>query len=312
MSLRAALAGMILLVPSGGLALTLEFPAAATVVADRAIPQDSRFVATGPFDGKQVDGVVAEGAVRQQSWKVGAGGLTTLQLLAPLRTQLEQAGYKIAYECEARRCGGFDFRYRLNVLPEPEMHINLGDYRYLAAQKDGDGGTDYVSLIVSRSLNAGFVQLTQIGGKEPVVALTASAKIPDATVALTATDPIGTQLETLGHATLDDLTFKTGSSALGDESFASLSDLAGYLKNRPDARVVLVGHTDAEGALDSNIALSRKRAAAVVARLVGTYGVPRRQVSADGVGYLSPRASNLTDEGRTQNRRVEVILTSTK
>jgi OOP family OmpA-OmpF porin len=40
--------------------------------------------------------------------------------------------------------------------------------------------------------------------------------------------------------------------------------------------------------------------------------VPPAQVEAQGVGYLSPRDTNLTDEGRTRNRRVEVILTSTR
>jgi OOP family OmpA-OmpF porin len=122
---------------------------------------------------------------------------------------------------------------------------------------------------------------------------------------------IGNRLETQGHATLQDLVFKTGSSELGDESFASLADLAAYLNDQPTRKVTLVGHTDAEGALDPNVALSKRRATAVMQRLLRTYGVSRAQVAADGVGYLSPVASNLTADGRAQNRRVEVILNST-
>ena len=76
--------------------------------------------------------------------------------------------------------------------------------------------------------------------------------------------------------------------------------------------MVLVGHTDAEGALEGNIALSKRRATAVMERLVSVYGVEAAQVSADGVGFLSPLASNLTADGRAQNRRVEVVLTSTE
>ena len=79
-----------------------------------------------------------------------------------------------------------------------------------------------------------------------------------------------------------------------------------------NADVLLVGHTDAAGGLEANIALSRRRAASVVAHLVGELGVSRAQVSAEGVGYLVPRASNLTDQGRAENRRVEVVLTSTQ
>jgi outer membrane protein OmpA-like peptidoglycan-associated protein len=76
--------------------------------------------------------------------------------------------------------------------------------------------------------------------------------------------------------------------------------------------VAIVGHTDASGGLEANIALSRKRAQAVRNVLIEAFGVPAAQIQAEGVGYLSPRASNLTEAGRTQNRRVEVMLTSTQ
>ena len=74
----------------------------------------------------------------------------------------------------------------------------------------------------------------------------------------------------------------------------------------------MVGHTDAEGTLSGNLELSKKRAASVLERLVSAYRVPRAQLEAAGVGYLVPRASNLTEGGRDQNRRVEVVLTSTR
>jgi len=74
--------------------------------------------------------------------------------------------------------------------------------------------------------------------------------------------------------------------------------------------VVLVGHTDASGALAPNIALSRARAQAVRAALVAL-GAKADQIGAEGAGYLAPRATNLTPEGRAQNRRVEVMLTPT-
>ena len=46
--------------------------------------------------------------------------------------------------------------------------------------------------------------------------------------------------------------------------------------------------------------------------LIGAYGIPAAQLDAQGVGYLSPIDSNLTEEGRQKNRRVEAILTSTQ
>ena len=92
--------------------------------------------------------------------------------------------------------------------------------------------------------------------------------------------------------------------------FDSLQALADYLANAPDLQVALVGHTDSSGPLDVNIALSKRRAGSVLERLVSDYGVARKQLEAQGMGYLAPVASNLTQQGRDANRRVEVIITS--
>jgi hypothetical protein len=70
-----------------------------------------------------------------------------------------------------------------------------------------------------------------------------------------------------------------------------------------------VGHTDAEGGRDSNIALSEARAEAVRRHLIDvTLGVNPAQLDAAGIGYLAPRATNETAGGREANRRVEVVL----
>jgi outer membrane protein OmpA-like peptidoglycan-associated protein len=76
--------------------------------------------------------------------------------------------------------------------------------------------------------------------------------------------------------------------------------------------VALVGHTDTSGGLETNIVISRRRAEQVRSVLLGQYDVPREQVTAEGVGYLSPRASNLTEAGQQANRRVEVVVTKTE
>jgi OOP family OmpA-OmpF porin len=86
--------------------------------------------------------------------------------------------------------------------------------------------------------------------------------------------------------------------------------LAAWLAESAERRIVLVGHTDAEGALDSNIELSRARAAAVRNALVTEFGADPARIEAAGVGYLAPRAANSLAEGREANRRVEVVLIS--
>ena len=69
----------------------------------------------------------------------------------------------------------------------------------------------------------------------------------------------------------------------------------------------VVGHTDNQGALESNIALSKRRAEAVTTTLASNYGVAANRLLAFGVAELALVASNTGDEGRAKNRRVELV-----
>jgi len=302
-------------VPSTVGAMTLELPAGAVKTLETNEPFASAAIATSVFTNGSVTMETAEGAVTVRAWKIPGGSLSTLQLITPLREQLFELGFQMLVSCETDGCGGFDFRYSIDLLPEPDMHVDLGDFRYLAMRRDiANTEPEFVSLMVSRSVQTGFIQLSYVGQSDefstPIVA---PKNTQNQQVGI---DPLaflglGELLLGVGRAPLDDLSFQTGSSQLGNSKFASLAELAQFLNANPEKTVALVGHTDVEGSLEANIALSKKRAAAVLQRLVSEYGVSKSQLEAAGVGYLSPRSSNLTDEGRTKNRRVEVILTST-
>ncbi|KCV82233.1 OmpA/MotB domain-containing protein [Actibacterium atlanticum] len=302
--------------PLAASAQLLEFPAGAERTADSVQQLSSYRLPIGPFENDTVQTIWAEGEIARQAWQIQIEGATTLQLLAPLRDQLTAEGFEILFECEAENCGGFDFRYATEVLPEPEMHVDLGDYRFLSAHRMGEAAPEYISLMVSRSSLRGFVQVTRVGPELGLDAAlsAASTKNPASPIGTGAFEglPLSEQLQLSGRAILGDLAFETGSSKLGVDQFGSLADLAGFLSDHPEITIALVGHTDAEGGLDGNIALSKKRAQSVMKRLVDVYSIPAAQISAEGVGFLAPVASNQTDDGRTQNRRVEVIITSTQ
>lgn len=306
--LLAALAA----VPAGAShALTLVLPATSKPLADSVSAADSYLLPTGPFTDGALPSETLEGSVSRKTWQVASQGLTSLQLFSPLREQLQAEGYTMLFECGGSECGGFDFRFATEVLPAPDMHVDLTDFRFLSASKGAD---DHVSLLVSRSKNAGFVQMIRVTPTDATAALETAVKAEPVALA-SANLPSGTvsaDLTQLGRAVLRDLAFETGSAALGPGPFESLQVLASFLLADPARRVALVGHTDAVGALDDNVALSKRRAAAVLERLVSAHGVPRSQLEAEGMGYLSPIAPNQTSEGREANRRVEVILLNTK
>lgn len=296
-------------------AVEFTFPGPAVETASRTDPFTSYKIPVGPYADGIVQSLVAEGQSVTKAWKVNIGGGSTLVVMDSLRQQLEAMGFELLFECNTERCGGFDFRFETRVLPDPVMHVDLGDFRYLAAQRLGGAVPEYVSLFVSRGADRIFVQMILVGSLDgaPVPsalggeAAEVAVGLPDATPGT-----VEDALLRAGRVVLDDLEFETGSSSLGEGEFQSLTNLSAYLKANPDIRVALVGHTDAVGALQGNIALSRQRAQSVLERLVSKFEIPRAQLEADGVGYLAPRASNLTEEGRTQNRRVEAVVTSTE
>lgn len=313
--LPTALAALFLGLPVQAAPL-LDMPAPASQIGGWADSPSTLRVPIGPFAAGSLPLREVAGAIDQRAYRMDGQRLTTLQLMTPLLAQLTQEGYKTLYQCETSACGGFDFRYGMNVLPEPQMHVDLGDFRYVAAERPSASGPDLVALLVSRSSDTGFVQVTSITGLSDAAA---AKPAPAAPVALSspAEQPaegqggFGQGLLADGSVALDDLIFASGSAALEDKDYASLQALAAWLTANPTRNVTLVGHTDASGALVPNVALSRLRAQSVRAALVAKFGADPARIDAQGAGYLAPRASNETAEGRTKNRRVEVMLTPT-
>lgn len=298
-----------------GAALTLTFPGEVLREEARSEAFASYALPIAPFDGQSVPTRNVEGALDQRVFQLDAPGVTTLALMAPLREQIVADGFAVVFECEARACGGFDFRFGTDVMPEPDMHVDLGDYLFLSAEKDGET----LSLLVSRTAFAGFVQVTKVTAatlpeSPPKAIVDLEQQEAPAEAVVTAAETIGIKdaLDRDGRAPLDDLVFDTGSSALAEGDYASLAEVAAWLEANPEGTVALVGHTDAAGSLAANIALSERRAEAAAQALIQGYGADQSRIVAKGVGFLAPRATNATDEGRQKNRRVEVVVTSTR
>jgi len=86
-----------------------------------------------------------------------------------------------------------------------------------------------------------------------------------------------------------------------------LDAVADALKNQPDHKMIVEGHTDSQGTESENIVLSQKRAQTVRDYLVSR-GVPAAIISSTGIGQSRPVADNRSPEGRANNRRVEIIV----
>ncbi|MBN1755924.1 OmpA family protein [bacterium] len=116
--------------------------------------------------------------------------------------------------------------------------------------------------------------------------------------------PIRKLIEEQIGITLNNIFFDFDSSNLRPESYPELNRLAKILKENPDQKVEISGHTDSKGSQDYNFSLSDRRAASVVDYLISVGCDPDNLVS-KGYGETKPVATNDTDEGRQMNRRVE-------
>ena len=108
-----------------------------------------------------------------------------------------------------------------------------------------------------------------------------------------------------------DLLFSVDSASVRPDLRRDLSTVSSSLLKYPNSRIEVIGHTDNTGAAAYNQDLSQRRAVSV-AGVLRENGVPGARVAAYGRGEDQPIASNLTPEGRAQNRRVEIIIRPTR
>ena len=111
------------------------------------------------------------------------------------------------------------------------------------------------------------------------------------------------------RAELQGVSFKVGSAELVPSTLATLDKTIAGLKKNAKAKVEIEGHTSSEGGEEYNQKLSEDRANSVRDYMIRK-GISKDRVTAIGYGYSRPKASNDTEEGRKQNRRIEVRVTN--
>lgn len=107
---------------------------------------------------------------------------------------------------------------------------------------------------------------------------------------------------------LETIHFDSGEPIIDPAMHERLHYASRFVRSFPQFPLIVEGHTDALGKVEENMVLSRERAQGVLTFLNEVYRIPREQLHTIGFGPTRPVASNLTKEGRYQNRRVDIIL----
>jgi flagellar motor protein MotB len=240
----------------------------------------------------------------------GPEGRSTLEILRNYQAALEAAGFETLFSCSPDDCGRLfhwifykemDQRIR-NTRTSGSAFDIPQDLRYLAAKGVVGDATVHISVLVA--FDAGFSELS----KRPVTLLeVVETEAMDTGMVTVNAEAMAEGIDATGHIAIYGVYFDTDSAEIKPESSSTLEEISKLLANRPDLELLVVGHTDNQGAYDHNMDLSRRRAEAVATALTVDYGISASRLQAAGVGYLSPVASNDTEPGRGMNRRVELV-----
>ena len=248
------------------------------------------------FAGKKLD---LEGQVTRITY-LARPGPSSAEVFAGLKNDLMTKGFKPYYEAQGPAFGRAQGNLYKN-LREQLFEYSPKGARFLSAKYDSAPATVYVALYGTTSVRVHpgqvILQLDLIE-VEPV---------SDKLVVVSASD-ISRRLETSGRVALYGILFDINKSNIKPESRAALDEIAKYLRANANVKLDVVGHTDNIGSYDSNLDLSRARAAEVVGALVKEYNIDPQRLRASGVGFLAPIASNANENGRAKNRRVELLL----
>ncbi len=235
----------------------------------------------------------------------GPEGRTTLEIFRNYRNALKEADFELLYTCSDKGCGRL-FHWLLYKEKKITTTKTSGqafdqpkDIRYLAAKKKSENGVTHVSLLVA---------IDTIWTKKPVTLLEIiESKAMDTGMVTVNAEVMADEIRSTGHIAIYGIYFDINSENIKPESESALVEIKKLMKARPSLNLLVVGHTDSQGRYEYNMDLSQRRAKSVVKALVERFGVNPKRLTSAGVGYLSPVASNDTAEGRSKNRRVELV-----
>jgi OOP family OmpA-OmpF porin len=117
---------------------------------------------------------------------------------------------------------------------------------------------------------------------------------------------LSASIASTGKVVVNGIYFEADKAVIKPESGPTLDEIVTLMKQNPKLSLFVVGHTANAGPLEGSLKLSIDRANAIVAALTGK-GVAASRLKAVGVGPYCPAASNRTEEGKAQNRRVELV-----
>lgn len=248
--------------------------------------------------------LVLEGKIMRWQYSVSPDN-NPAYVMKNYETAFKNSGYKILLKGKP----GEDFEegaagfYGDFYGPHENLHLEKFGFKYepignhiaiIVAKTHKDNNDIYVVEVISDFTNTTMITQDVI-------------EIEAADTGMVTAKNMADDIAATGHIAIYDIHFDSGKSEIKPESANALKNIAEYLNTHSDKQFFIVGHAAGIGDFKTGMELSELRAKAVIDELVLKYGVNKIQLEAYGVGALCPLASNNTEAGRAENRRVEIV-----
>lgn len=228
-------------------------------------------------------------------------GHSSLEVTRNYEAALKAKGFTIAFSCIDQACleGKLRDPYLLGQQIDTANNLSTAYFdhaRYMLAKADLPQGQVYASILTGedKDVVTAFVEVVETKAMETNKIVSVKA------------DQMEQALEANNKIDIYGILFDFDKATLRPESKPTMDEIAKLLRDKPDLRLQIVGHTDNVGKPDYNLNLSARRAESVLTALVQDYTIAPDRLSSSGAGQTVPVASNDTDEGRAKNRRVEL------
>jgi outer membrane protein OmpA-like peptidoglycan-associated protein len=240
---------------------------------------------------------------------------TSADVMNHYKAALQRLNYTPLFDCSGEaECGAgvgnayFDPAQRNKItgrqVPESAFSTEVGEPRVLTARLNTPGGQSQVFILAARQNN---IADAKAGRRVAVFVEEVRSGQTQERLTLVPAEDMLRSIRGQGKAVLYGVHFSFDTAEIMSESRPQLEEMAKLLKAEPKLKVFVVVHTDNQGRADDNVRLAQRRAEALARLLAQDFGVPAERMVPEGLGSLSPVASNSTEAGRAKNRRVELV-----
>lgn len=291
-------------------ALLARYPASTLVGADARAYDEAKFPVGPSSRDPDTDEAVKPKTTtwagrRTRLYYMQPEGRSALEVFANYRQAIDKAGMTVQFSCTGDDCGKQFEQHAVEALGLDlentlDARIGFSDAeapRYLVAELARPEGTVHVAVLAA--------ELSTRGRAGLYVAVLEEKPMDQGLVTLDAST-LGRDLAAHGKVDVYGIRFDFDDARIKPESKPQLDAIGALLRAQPTLKLRVTGHTDNQGKDAYNRDLSQRRAQAIVTALVGDYGIAAERLAANGLGASAPVASNDTDAGRAQNRRVEL------